>query len=165
MDAQEELALHRYGQAHDISIEGITCVVRSRTWQNQMKDSSGIRFDNFKTIGANKGNANADGMGWLGGGDTVVHDSFFRAADDVFSMESSWEGYGAQAFAVEGSPVTNIRVEERVLSTSISSVVLAGWPEKNFMGGGFSMVNSDVIHAGLGGCGIPFALMEFWADP
>ncbi len=152
-------------EAHDVSIEGITCVVRSRTWQNQMKDSRGIRFNNFKTIGANKGNANADGMDWLGGGDTVVHDSFFRAADDVFSMESSWEGYGAAAFAIEGTPVTNIRVEDSVLSTSISNVVRAGWPEKNFMGGGFSMVNSDVIHAGLGGCGIPFALMEFWADP
>ena len=152
-------------QARDVSIEGITCVVRSRTWQNQMKDSRGIRFDNFKTIGANKGNANADGMDWLGGGDTVVHDSFFRAADDVFSMESSWEGYGAQAFAVEGNPVTNVRVEDSVLSTSISNVVRAGWPEKNFVGGGFSIVNSDVIHAGLGGCGIPFALFEFWADP
>jgi hypothetical protein len=152
-------------QAHDVSIEGITCVVRSRTWQNQMKDSRGIRFDNFKTIGANKGNANADGMDWLGGGDTVVHDSFFRAADDVFSMESSWEGYGAQAFAVEGNVVSNVRVEDSVLSTSISNVVRAGWPEKNFVGGGFSMVNSDVIHAGLGGCGIPFALFEFWADP
>ena len=89
-------------QAHDISIEGITCVVRSRTWQNQMKDSRGLRFDNFKTIGANPGNANADGMDWLGGGDTVIHDSFFRAADDVFALQSSWEGYGAKAFAVEG---------------------------------------------------------------
>jgi hypothetical protein len=152
-------------QAHDVSIEGITCVVRSRTWQTQMKDSSGIRFNNFKTIGANRSNANADGMDWLGGGDTVVHDSFFRAADDVFSMESSWEGYGAAAFAVEGNPIVNVRVEDSVLSTSISNVVRAGWPEKNFAGGGFSMVNSDVIHAGFGGCGIPFALMEFWADP
>jgi hypothetical protein len=152
-------------QAHDVSIEGITCVVRSRTWQNQMKDSRGIRFDNFKTIGANKGNANADGMDWLGGGDTVVKDSFFRAADDIFAMQGAWEGYGPTAFAVDGNPVTNIRVEDSVLSTSISNVVRAAWPEKNFEGGGFSMVNSDVIHAGLGGCGIPFALMELWADP
>jgi len=151
--------------AHDISIEGITCVVRSRTWQIQMKDSGGIHFDNIKVIGANSGNANGDGMDWLGGGDTTVNDSFFRAADDVFSMEGSWDGYGPAAFAKQGNPVSNIVVTDSVLSTSISNVVRAGWPEKNFEGGHFSMQNSDVLHAGLGGCGIPFALMEFWADP
>ena len=152
-------------QARDISIEGITCVVRSRTWQIQMKDSHGIRFQNFKTIAANDGNANGDGLDWLGGGDTTIDDSFFRAADDVFALQSSWEGYGPAAFAIQGTPVRNIHITNSVLSTSISNIVRAGWPEKNFEGGDFSMENSDVLHAGLGGCGIPFALMEFWADP
>ncbi len=151
--------------AHDISIEGITCVVRSRTWQIQMKDSRRIVFDNVKVIGANEGNANADGMDWLGGGDTVVRDSFFRAADDIFAMQTSWEGYGPAAFALQGSPVTNVTVENSVLSTSISNIVRAGWPEKNFEGGNFRMRDTDVLHMGLGGCGVPFALMEFWADP
>ncbi len=151
--------------AHDISIEGITCVVRSRTWQIQMKDSRGIVFDNIKVIGANIGNANADGMDWLGGGDTIVRNSFFRAADDIFAMQTSWEGYGPVAFAVQGKPVTNITVENSVLSTSISNVVRAGWPEKNFEGGNFQMRNVDVLHMGIGGCGVPFALMQVWADP
>ncbi len=152
-------------QAHHVSIEGITCVVRSRTWQIQMKDSRDIVFDNIKVIGANSGNANADGMDWLGGGDTVVKNSFFRAADDIFAMQGSWEGYGPAAFAIDGTPVTNIRIENSVLSTSISNVVRAGWPGKNFEGGHFLMRNTDVLHMGLGGCGIPFALMEIWADP
>lgn len=151
--------------AHDIVISDITCVVRSRTWQIQMKDSRGITYDNIKVIGANAGNANADGMDWLGGGDTVIRNSFFRAADDIFAMQSSWEGYGPVAFAVQGSPVTNITVENSVLSTTVSNIVRAGWPQKNFEGGGFHMRNADVLHMGLGGCGIPFALMEFWADP
>ncbi len=152
-------------QARDISIEGITCVVRSRTWQIQMKDSHHIRFQNFKTIAASDGNANGDGLDWLGGGDTVVDDSFLRAADDVFALQSSWEGYGPKAFAVQGLPVRNIHITRSVVSTSISNIVRAGWPEKNFEGGNFSMEDSDVLHAGLGGCGIPFALMELWADP
>jgi len=151
--------------AHSISVEGITCVVRSRTWQIQMKDSWDVHFDNIKAIGANSGNANGDGMDWLGGGDTTVNDSFFRAADDVFSMEGSWDGYGPAAFAEQGNPVSNIAVTNSVLSTSISNVVRAGWPEKNFEGSHFSMQNSDVLHAGLGGCGVPFALLELWADP
>jgi hypothetical protein len=152
-------------EAHDISIEGITCVVRSRTWQVQMKDSRNILFDNVKVIGANEANANADGMDWLGGGDTVVRDSFIRAADDVFALQTSWDGYGPEAFSHQGQPVTNILIERGVFSTSISNIVRAGWPEKNFQGGQFTMRDADVIHAGMGGCGVPFALMELWADP
>jgi hypothetical protein len=152
--------------ASEIEIDDITCVTRSRSWQIQMKGSRNIRFNNLKAIGANPGNANADGMDWLdGSGDTVVTDSFFRAADDVFALQDSWEGYGPAAFAIDGHPVTNIRVESSVLSTSISNIVRAGWPEKSFAGGSFSLSNSDILHAGIGGCGIPFALMEIWADP
>jgi hypothetical protein len=152
--------------AHDVSIEGITCVVRSRTWQIQMKGTQTVRFDNIKVIGANIGNANADGMDWLdGSGNTIVTNSFFRAAGDVFSMQDSWEGTGPVAFAVDGKPVGNIRVDTSVLSTSISNIVRAGWPEKSFRGGHFMMEDSDIIHGGIGGCGIPFAVMEVWADP
>ncbi len=151
--------------AHEISISDLTCVVRSRTWQIQMKDSRHIVYDNLKVIGANDGNANADGMDWLGGGDTLVRNSFFRAADDVFAMQSSWEGYGPKAFAVQGEPVTNVAVENSVVSTSISNIVRVAWPQKNFEGGNFSMRNTDVVQAGMGGCGVPFALMELWADP
>lgn len=151
--------------AHDISISDITCVVRSRTWQIQMKDSAQIIYDNLKVIGANAGNANADGMDWLGGGDTIVRNSFFRAADDVFALQSSWDGYGPAAFAEQGQPVKNISVQNSVLSTSISNIVRVAWPRKNFEGGNFTMQNSDVLQTGIGGCGVPFALMELWADP
>ena len=152
-------------EAHDISIADITCVVRSRTWQIQMKDSRHILFDNVKVIGANAGNANADGMDWLGGGDTVVRNSFFRAADDVFAFYTSWEGYGPEAFAVQGKPVTNVSIENVEVSTSISNIVRIGWPEKNFEGGNIFMKNADILHMGMGGCGVPFALVELWAYP
>ena len=151
--------------AQEISIEGLTCVVRSRTWQIQMTESRHIVFENIKVIGANSGNANADGMDWLGGGDTVVRNSFFRAADDVFALQTGWEGYTEAALADNGHPVTNILVENSVVSTSISNIVRAAWPRKNFEGGEFTMRNVDVLHSGLGGCGVPFALMEMWADP
>jgi hypothetical protein len=148
--------------AHDISISGVTCIVRSRTWMIQMTDSRGITFDNVKVIGGSEANANQDGMDWLGGGDTVVRNSFIRAADDVFAMQSNWEGY--DKLALPGHPVSNITVENSVLSTSISNIVRAGWPGKDFNGTNFVMRDSDVIHAGIGACGIPFALLEFWED-
>ncbi|WP_263366647.1 PKD domain-containing protein [Edaphobacter bradus] len=151
--------------AHHISIEGITCVVRSRTWMIQMKDSRDILFDNVKVVGGSTSNANQDGMDWLGGGDTIVSDSFFRAADDVFAMQGNWEGYSPEAMSIPGHLVSNILIEDSVLSTSISNVVRAAWPHKSFESHTFEMRNTDVLHMGLGGCGVPFALLEIWADP
>ena len=151
--------------AHAITIEGLTCIVRSRTWMIQMKDSSDIHYSNIKAIGGSASNANQDGMDWLGGGDTTVDDSFFRAADDIFAMQGNWEGYGAAAFAIPGHDVSNIAITRSVLSTSISNVVRAAWPEKSFNSTNFSLTDSDVIHMGLGGCKVPFALLEIWADP
>jgi hypothetical protein len=31
-------------EAHDVQIDGLTCIVRSRTWSIQMKDSGGIHL-------------------------------------------------------------------------------------------------------------------------
>ncbi|WP_446745185.1 PKD domain-containing protein [Silvibacterium acidisoli] len=149
--------------AHHVSISGITCVVRTRTWMIQMKDSGQVTFDNVKVIGGSDANANQDGMDWLGGGDTVVRDCFIRAADDVFAMQGNWDGYDHAAMIAPGHDVSNITVENSVVSTSISNVVRAAWPEKVFNGTNFTMRDSDVIHGGIGSCGIPFALFEMWA--
>ncbi len=151
--------------ARHIEISGITCVVRSRTWMIQMKDSHFITFDNVKVIGGSDANANQDGMDFLGGGDTLVRDSFIRSADDVFAMQGNWDGYDHDEMILPGHDVANITVEDSVLSTSISNVVRAGWPEKTFNSSNFTLRNSDVIHAGIGVCGIPFALLEFWVNP
>jgi len=151
--------------ARHIEISGITCVVRSRTWMIQMKDSRFITFDNVKIIGGSEANANQDGMDWLGGGDTLVRDCFIRAADDIFAMQGNWDGYDHASMVRPGHDVSNITVEGSVLSTSISNVVRAGWPEKIYNSSNFVMRDSDIIHAGIGACGIPFALLEFWVNP
>lgn len=151
--------------AHDVQISGITCVVRSRTWMIQMLDSGGITFENVKVIGGNPANANQDGMDWLGGGDTIVRDCFIRASDDIFALYGNWLGYSEQDLTTPGHDVKNIKVEDSVLSTSISNVVRVSWPQKIFNSAGFVMRNSDVIHMGSGGCRIPFALLEIWGDP
>ena len=151
--------------ARNIRIEGITGIVRSRTWMIQMRDSHDITYRNMKVIGGSANNANQDGMDWLGGGDTLVQDCFFRAADDVFSMEGNWDGYSEEAMLTPGHDVTNITIERSTLSTSISNVVRLGWPKKIFDSHGFTLRDSDVIQMGVGSCGVPFALFELWADP
>ena len=151
--------------AHNIEIDGITCIVRSRTWQIQMRDSRDIGFYNVKVIGGSRNNANQDGMDWLGGGDTTVANSFLRAADDDFAFEGNWDGYSAEAMAKPGQDVSNITIRDSVVSTSISNTMRVNWPHKHFNSYHIQMRNMDILHTGFGACGVPFAVFELWADP
>jgi hypothetical protein len=151
--------------AHNIEVDGITCITRSRSWQIQMKDSRHIGFYNIKVIGGNPNNANQDGMDWLGGGDTTVRNSFFRASDDVFAVQGNWDGYDLALMRIPGHDVTNITIEDTIASTSISNTIRVAWPQKTFNSAHFHMSNMDVIHTGFGACKVPFAFFELWADP
>ncbi len=149
-------------EARNVEIDGLTCIIRSRTWSIQMKDSEGFNFNDLRVIGGNPGNANQDGMDWLGGGNTTVRDSFLRASDDVFAMQGNWDGYSEADMLRPGHEVHDILIENSVLSTSISNVVRAGWPQKIYNSRNFTLRDSDVLHAGIGACGQSFALFGFW---
>lgn len=150
--------------AQNVEIDGITCIVRSRTWQVQMRDSRGIGFYNVNIIGGEPHDANQDGMDWLGGGDTTVRNCFIRASDDDFAMEGNWDGYTDEEMRIPGDDVTNITVEDSVVSTSISNTVRVGWPKKTFRSAHVTMRNLDVIHGGYGACVVPFGFLEMWSD-
>ena len=66
-------------ESKNVEIDGLTCIIRARTWSIQMKDSTGLKFDDLRVIGGNPGNANQDGMDWIGSGDSVVNNAFIRA--------------------------------------------------------------------------------------
>ena len=149
-------------EAHNVEIDGLTCIVRSRTWSIQMKDSTGFIFDDLRVIGGNPGNANQDGMDWLGGGDAIVRNAFLRASDDVFAMQGNWDGYTEDDMVRPGHDVQNILIENSELSTSISNIVRAGWPQKIFNSRNFTLRDSDILHAGIGACGQTFGLLGFW---
>ena len=149
-------------EAHNVEIDGLTCIVRSRTWSIQMKDSTGLNFDDLRVIGGNPGNANQDGMDWLGGGDSVVRNAFLRTSDDVFAIQGNWDGYTDEEMLRPGNDVQNILIENSVVSTSISNIVRPAWPRKTFNSRNFTLRNSDVLHGGIGACGQPFGLLGFW---
>lgn len=149
-------------EARNVQVQGLTCVVRSRTWSIQMKDSGGFVYDDLRLMGGNPGNANQDGMDWLGSGDTVVKNSFLRASDDVFAMQGNWDGYSYADMVRPGRDVQNIRIEHSQLSTSISNIVRANWPQKVYNSRNFTLRDSDVLHAGIGACGQPFAILGMW---
>jgi hypothetical protein len=148
--------------ARNVQIDGVTCIVRARTWSIQMKDSLQFTFDDLRVIGGNPGNANQDGMDWLGGGDTIVRDAFIRASDDDLAMEGNWDGYLDVDMLRPGKDVQNVLVEDSELSTSISNVVRSAWPRKTFNTRNFTLRDSDILHAGIGACGQTFALLGMW---
>ena len=148
--------------ARNVQIDGLTCIVRARTWSIQMKDSFLFTFDDLRVIGGNPGNANQDGMDWLGGGGTIVRNAFFRASDDVFAMQGNWDGYTDEAMLAPGKDVDNVLIEDSELSTSISNIVRAGWPRKTFNSHNFTLRDSDILHAGIGACGQSYGLLGFW---
>ena len=149
-------------EARKVEIDGLTCIVRARTWSIQMKDSTGFTYDDLRVIGGNPGNANQDGMDWLGGGDTVVRDAFIRASDDDFALQGNWDGYKDEDMLRPGHDVENILIEHSELSTSISNIVRAAWPRKTFNSRNFTLRDSDILHGGIGSCGQTFGLLGFW---
>jgi len=150
-------------QAHNIEVDGVTCVLRARTWSIQMKDSDGFVYDDLRVVGGNPGNANQDGMDWLGTSNGVVRNSFFRASDDVIALIGNWDGYDEASMRRPGPDVHDILVENSELSTSISNVVRLGWPEKIFNSRNVTVRNSDVLHSGIGTCGgHNFSLIDVW---
>ena len=152
-------------QADNVEIDGITCIVRSRTWQVQMRDSWHIGFYNVNIIGGHPRNANQDGIDWLGGGDTTVRNAFIRASDDDFALQGNWNGYSEAEMRVPGHDVTNITIADSVVSTSISNTLRVAWPQKTFRSAHVSMRNVDVLNTGYGACVVPFGFFELWADP
>jgi hypothetical protein len=150
--------------AHDIRVRDITVLVRSRTWMIQLQGAKNILFENIKVIGGTTDNANQDGIDWLGCGDTVVRNCFFRCSDDIFAIYGNTHFYDKEA-SVPGFDVRNILIEGCVLSTSISNVMRVGWQNKTFDSSNVTLRDSDVVNMGMGSCFVPFALAEFWADP
>jgi hypothetical protein len=148
--------------AHHVEVDGVTCVIRSRTWSVQLKDSTHITFDDLRVMGGNPGNANQDGIDWIGSSDGLVRNSFFRASDDVIALMGNWDGYNEADMLRPGRDVQNITIENSVLSTSISNIVRAGWPQKIFNSRNFTLRDSDILHAGIGACGQTFGLLGFW---
>ncbi len=148
--------------ARNVEIDGLTCLVRSRTWSIQMKDSTGFTYDDVRVMGGNPANANQDGMDWLGGGDAVVKNSFIRSSDDDLAMVGNWDGYTHDEMVRPGSDVDNITVENSELSTSISNIVRIDWPQKVFNSRGFTLRDSDILHGGIGACGQTFGLLGLW---
>ena len=149
-------------ESKGVEISGVTCIVRARTWSIQMKDTSGFVYNDLRVIGGNPGNANQDGMDWLGGGDALVRDAFLRASDDDLAMEGNWDGYTDEDMLRPGHDVQNITVENSELSTSISNIVRAAWPRKIFNSRNFTLRDSDVLHGGIGACGQTFGVLGMW---
>ena len=116
-------------EAHNVEIDGLTCIVRSRTWSIQMKDSTGVHLRRPARDRWQSWQRNQDGMDWLGGGNTIVRNAFIRASDDVFALQGNWDGYTQDDMTRPGPNVDNIS-SRTAKSKKDLNIVRAGWPKK-----------------------------------
>ena len=150
-------------EARNVEIDGLTCIVRSRTWSIQMKDSGGFLYDDLRVIGGNPGNANQDGMDWLGGGDTVVRNAFLRSSDDVFAMQGNWDGYTDEDLVRPGHDVQNILDRaQRALDQHLEHCARSLAAKDNSTRATSRLRDSDILHGGIGACGQTFGLLGMW---
>ena len=148
--------------AANVEIDGVTCIIRSRTWMIQLKDSTGFRFDDLRVVGGHPSNANQDGIDFVGSSNIVVHNAFLRASDDDFALLGNFDGYSDEDWKRPGKNTDNITIEDSELSESVANVVRIGFMHKIFNSRGFTMRNTDILHGGIGGGDQPFALLAMW---
>jgi hypothetical protein len=151
-------------QASNVEINGVTCIVRSRTWMIQLKDSTGFTFDDLRVVGGHPSNANQDGIDFVGSGNSVVRNSFFRASDDIIAVLGNFDGYTEEDWTRPGADTNNITIEDSAFSTSRANIVRIGFRRKIFNSRGFTMRNCDILHGAIGEGGETFALLGMWGD-
>lgn len=149
--------------AEDVRVDGLTFVVRSRTWMIQLNESRRIALRDVKCIGGSDFNANQDGIDVVGSEDVSVRDCFFKASDDIVALYGNTGFYDATV-SVPGRPVRRVLIESCVLCTSISNVLRVSWPKKVFDSSNVTIRDCDIVYMGSGNCVVPFAVAEFWAE-
>ena len=150
-------------QAHNVEIDGLTCIVRSRTWSIQMKDSTGFRYDDLRVIGGNPGNANQDGMDWLGGGDTVVRNAFFRASDDDLGDAGQLGRLHAGRHGASRRRRQTTSSSKTASSPPASRTLCAWDGRKRSSTRATSLCATPTFCTrGIGACGQTFGLLGFW---
>ena len=149
-------------QAHNVEIDGLTCIIRSRTWSIQMKDSTGFRFDDLRVIGGDTGQRQPGRHGLAGrrrhGREPFLLPRLRRRPGGAGQLGRLYAG----RTDAPGADVSNILVENSEFSTSISNVVRLGWPQKTYNLHNFTLRDSDILHGGIGSCGQTFGLLGFW---
>lgn len=157
----------------NVSVSGITCVARSRTWAIQATASRNLIFSGIKIIAANLANLNGDGIDLCGSQDVVIEDCFFRVCDDAIAL------YCAMPFdhlanpeinedyPVKGrfSEVKNIQITDCVFWNTSANVMRVGWTGMKLSTEHIAMRNCDVIH--LSDCSyfhIPHSLLAIMSE-
>lgn len=64
--------------SQNVSVSGVTCIARSRTWTIQATASRNLEFDGLKIIASNLANLNGDGIDLCGAQDVIISNCFLE---------------------------------------------------------------------------------------
>lgn len=159
--------------SHNISISGITCIARSRTWAIQATACDSLQFDGIKIIAANLANLNGDGIDLCGTQNVVIKNCFFRTCDDAIALyrtlpfdsgpHHTWNGtdYSHNVRTL----VKNVGISDCIFWNTSANVMRVGWTGMQLETDSITMRNCDVIH--LSDCSyyhVPHSLLAIMSE-
>ena len=150
-------------EAHNVEIDGLTCIVRSRTWSIQMKDSTGFRL---RRPARDRRQPRQRQPGRHGLAGRRRHDCaqlrFCARRTMCLRCRATGTATPTRIWCAPATMCRTFSSKHSELSTSISNIVRAGWPRKTFNSRNFTLRDSDILHGGIGACGQTFGLLGFW---
>jgi hypothetical protein len=135
--------------ARNVTVNGITCVTRSRTWSIQNVRSENLRFENINIISANTANVNGDGFDFLGCDHVVIDQCFIRTCDDALAFYGDF--MGVKVGLPPRNEVTDVKISRCVFWATLANILRVGFIDSSPTTHDFSVRDCDVIHQLKGG--------------
>ncbi len=140
--------------SQDVSVSGVTCIARSRTWTIQATNSRNLEFSSLRIIGANLVNLNGDGIDLCGAQDVVIKDCFFRTCDDAIALyrnlpfeDNVHHTWGGTDYSqIVNTEVRNVSISNCVFWNTSANVMRVGWTGMPLKTSNITMTDCDVIH-------------------
>ena len=140
--------------SQNVSVSGVTCIARSRTWTIQATASRNLEFDGLKIIASNLANLNGDGIDLCGAQDVIISNCFFRTCDDAIALyrtmpfdDNIHETWGEKDYSqYVDTWVKNVFISGCVFWNTSANVMRVGWTGMSLNTENITMKDCDVIH-------------------
>ncbi len=133
-----------------LTVEGVSLIVRSRTWSVQLVRSQHVLLDNVKVVNVTQDNINGDGIDWMDCSHAKIVHSLIRSSDDnlaFLSADALRDFRPEDPTKVEHfGKLTDFLVEDCVFWNTFGSALRLGWTSQSLTTSGIHLKNIDMIH-------------------
>lgn len=133
-----------------LRVEGVTFVVRARTWSVQLVRTQNVLLDNIKIVNVTENNINGDGIDWMDCSHAKVINTFIRSSDDnlaFLSADALKDFRPSDPARVEHlGTLTDFEVKDCVFWNTYASMFRLGWTSQSLTTSNIHLDGIDMIH-------------------